>query len=224
MDWAEHQRIVFAARGLLPVGDIPFTVKPNKAGREAFARLQSAYQETGSRSVLKVSKGIHQPTVNPHLQLRLETTFGKGAEAQTAVNVFHLDVSAVDTPEMEDRFQWKGVQFSCVVGKNTYAWPENATSIIVKRERRNSVSSVDLNAHILAVAEAESLAKAEAEAKLLAERLEAFAKQHGIDGRNLNNFKKGRSVPGTDGAYQYGKPKPGDIGFQRRGTRGYVLV
>ena len=133
-------------------------------------------------------------------------------------------MDGLDTPDMADRFQWKGVQFSCVVGKNTYCWPENATPIIVKRVRRNSVSSVDLNAHILAMAEAESRAKAEAEAKLLAERLEAFAKNHGIVGRNVSNFKKGRSVPGTDGAYQYGKPKPGDIGFQRTGTRGYILV
>ena len=71
MDWAEHQRIVFNARSLLagPIETNPSDVK------KAFKELQSAYTEWTSRSVVKVSKGIHQPFDKPHLQLRMVTTY-----------------------------------------------------------------------------------------------------------------------------------------------------
>jgi hypothetical protein len=228
MDWAEHQRIVFEAGKLLPIGEIPFTVAPNRDGRDAFSRLQAAYHETGSRSVLKVSKGIHQPLTNPHLQLRLETSFGGGGGTpiQTAVNTFHLDVSAIDSTDLDDRFQWKGVQFSVVVGSKTYSWPESATRQFKQNSltRRNSISANDLNDHLQAVAAAKALAEAEALAALETARLKTFAASHGIVGSNVGGFLKGRGVPGTDGQYQYNKEKDLKIRFKAKGDSYFTIV
>lgn len=213
MDWAEHQRIVCSARGLLAgsIETAPADVK------KAFKELQSAYNDANSRSVVKVSKGIHQPAVNPHIQLRMVSTFRNAGVVTESVKQFHLDVSAVDTPHMADAFQWTGVQFSYVHNNQTYKWPQNATPIIKKRERRNSVSSVDLNAHIQRVA-------TEQAETLETEKLQGILAKYGIDKRNLASLRKGRSVPGRDGAYQYGKDAEGVLKFQKTGTKGYVEV
>ncbi len=146
MDWAEHQRIVCEARSLVQ-GDAPGTGVPKKV----FKQLKSAYNDLSSRSIVRVSKGIHQPTVDPHLQLRVTTDFG----AEVSSHKFHLNVSAVPVADPGglggERFQWKGVQFAFEHTDNQiYKWPAVAT-ISKKgsnRARRLSISSVDLQAHI----------------------------------------------------------------------------
>ncbi|MBX3603435.1 MAG: hypothetical protein KF863_22705 [Rubrivivax sp.] len=221
MDWAEHQRIVCDARKLL-AGEIE--ISPSDV-KKAFRELRSAYNDASSRSVVKVSKGIHQPTVNPHLQLRMVTTFGKGADAQEVVRKFHLDVSAVDTPEMEGRFRWTGVQFSYVHSNDqVYKWPVAATPVIVKRQRRLSVSSVDLSAHLQKQEQERQQEAARLEAEAEDRKLRGWLEQYGIAASNLNKLKRGQSVPGRDGAYQYGKVAAGKLAFQRTGTKGYQLV
>lgn len=218
MDWSEHQRIVCEARKLL-AGQIEIAPR---AVKEAFRELQAAYNDADSRSVVKVSKGIHQPTVNPHLQLRMVTTFRNGQVVNEVVRKFHLDVSAIDTPEMADRFKWTGVQFSFVHNNQTYKWPLAANPVIVKRERRKSVSTTDLAAHVQAL----ELERQKEAARLLAEaeeqQLRKWMQDYGIEKSNFSKLKRGQSVPGRDGAYQYGKSVQGQLTFQRTGTKGYV--
>lgn len=221
MDWAEHQRIVCEARKLL-AGEIE--IGPSDV-KKAFRELQSAYNDASSRSVVKVSKGIHQPTVNPHLQLRVVSTFRNGQEVTEAVRKFHLDVSAVDTPEMDGRFRWTPVQFSFKhTNKQRYQWPLAANPVIRKRERRLSVGSVELGAHL----QAQELERQKEAARLESEaedrKLRGWLAEYGIANSNLNKLKKGQSVPGRDGAYQYGKLAAGKLAFQRSGTKGYQLV
>lgn len=221
MDWAEHQRIVCEARRLL-AGEIE--IAPSDV-KKAFRELQAAYNDANARSVVKVSKGIHQPTVNPHLQLRVVSTFRNGQEVREVVRKFHLDVSAVDEPEMDGRFRWTGVRFSFKhTNDQRYTWPVAANPVIRKRERRLSVSSVDLAAHMQAL----ELERQQEAARLQSEaedrKLRAWLEQYGIAASNLNKLKRGQSVPGRDGAYQYGKIEPGRLAFQRKDTRGYLLV
>lgn len=216
MDWAEHQRIVCAARGLLAseIETAPSTVK------QAFKELQSAYNTADSRSVVRVSKGIHQPEDNPHIQLRVVTKFGQGQEA---VRKFHLDVSAQDTPLKDEAFQWAGVRFSFKHVNNRYYWPLAASPIVRKDARRKSISSVDLEAHVILMAEIAAEAKLEEEKKALDERLKAWMLKYGIVASNLSKLRRGSSVPGKDGAYQYGKDGS-ELRFQKTGTRGYVDI
>src|SRR5690348_17354316 len=104
MDWAEHQRIVYNARNLV-AGDL--AVAGPSDVRTAFKELKAAYEDPHTRSELFVSKGIHQPHDKPHLQLRLESTYyNKGDVSRVSKNTFHLHVSAVDTADKVDSFQW----------------------------------------------------------------------------------------------------------------------
>ncbi len=216
MDWAEHQRIVCEARKLLAtkIETAPSTV------RKAFEELKSAYEDGASRSEVRVSKGIHQPEDNPHIQLRVVTRFGKGEEA---VRKFHLDVSAVDTPLKEEAFQWTGVRFSFKHNNNHFYWPLAASPIIKKRERRKSISDVDLQAHVILLAEIKAEEERVEAAKALDEKLKALMLKYGIAASNLSKLRRGSSVPGKDGAYQYGKDGSG-LRFQRTDTRGYVDI
>lgn len=220
MDWAEHQRIVCEARKLL-AGTIEITPR---AVREAFRELQAAYNDANSRSVVKVSKGIHQPTVNPHLQLRMLTTFRNNQVVNEVVRKFHLDVSAVDTPDMADRFQWTGVRFSYVHDERSYSWPVAANAVIVKRARRISVSSVDLSAHLQALELERQQEAARRQADTVDQQLREWMKTYGIADGNLSKLRRGQSVPGRDGAYQYGKVAEGKLAFQKTGTRGYLVL
>jgi hypothetical protein len=214
MSWAEHQRIVCEARSLL-TGNI---VMSPSAVKKTFLELQSAYNKSDSRSVIRVSKGIHQPATNPHLQLRMVTTFyQQGGQAQEKISKFHLDVSAQDTPEMADRFQWVGVRFSLKEGATVYKWPANANPVISKKARRNSVSFADLNDHIQKVAE--ETAKNERKAWL-----EQQCSTYGINKSNLSKLGRGISVPGTGGAYQLASVDSTEMTFQKTGTRGYKPV
>lgn len=165
MTWAEHIRIVLEA-GKLLAGEVP----------EEFADLKHAYHGersgsgTGSVSSVElyVSKGIHQPETNPHIQLETEAQLltrdnpsDKKSKLVPRTDVppriwkYHLNVSAVDTPQKGDSFQWVGVQFSRQVGNTIHVWPKSAT-IVMKSPvttigRRNSISSADLDAHVKAV-------------------------------------------------------------------------
>jgi hypothetical protein len=155
MDWAEHQRIVFEARGLLAsaithTGDV----------KKAFNALKSAFEDQTSRTEVRVSKGIHQPFSNPHLQMRTVSTFrgAPGAAATEVVHKFHLNVSAVDTKEIEGRFRWVGVQFTYLHKSETYSWPKLPAAVQNKRDRRASISFASLAEHMTKLKE-EELAK-----------------------------------------------------------------
>ena len=148
MSWAEHQRIVCNSGGLL-VAEIAIL---HAEVQKIFDNLKSAFTASGSKYVVRVSKGIHQPFTNPHIQLYLQGTYReKGLTYyKESGKKFHLNLSAVDTAEKSDAFQWKGVQFSYMYDGMSYNWPLNAV-ITMKRPaigRRNSVSAVDLQAFI----------------------------------------------------------------------------
>jgi hypothetical protein len=173
MDWPEHQRIVFAAAGLL--ANLP-TENINAAG-ELLVKLKAAYNSDDY--VLKVTKGIHQPYTNSHIQVTLFESDGT-----TKVSSFHLNVSPAVTV-LADRFQWKPVQFTAeavewIKGQKImrYAeWPVGANHVFKNAganqgaPRRNSISSVDLEARVAANAERE--ARKQEKAAEEAERLKA---------------------------------------------------
>lgn len=209
MPWSEHQRIVCAAVHLLQ-GEPP----GNAAVKKIFKQLKSAYVDPPGRSVVRVSKGIHQPTVDPHLQLRTITDFG---DENISYHKFHLNVSAVAIPATDnledDRFQWTPVQFTFLHTNNqTYAWP--ALPVPVERKgdpkRRLSISAADLKAH---VADQLALKKAAEQAlfdKDYNEAVSAFHKEHG----------------GRKGIVAHANNKDGDFpkaNFQR-GTNARVIV
>ena len=103
MDFEEHRRVAFDALQLL-AGNL--AVADNAAGRK-LEQLKEAYEGGDPDDVLYVSKGIHQPNTNPHMQLRLE----RGNRSYT----YHLNVSVsdVDIPGLpQDYFHWIGVQFT----------------------------------------------------------------------------------------------------------------
>jgi hypothetical protein len=162
MNWAEHQGIVLNANKLL-AGEVP----------EEFADLKRAYygelgvSDTGSRWSVKifVSKGIHQPETNPHMQLETEaqlltrqypndrnSRLVPKADTPPRIWKYHLDLSAVDCKDKADSFQWVGVQFSRQVGSTIHVWPRTAVVVMkspaTTRGRRNSISSADLAAHV----------------------------------------------------------------------------
>ena len=195
MTWAEHQRIVCDSRLLLAT-DIQLAPE---AVQKAFAKLRSAFTESPSKFRVKVSKGIHQPTVNPHIQLYVQGTFRQQGVTYLKDHgtKFHLNLSAVDTAEMSDSFQWKGVQFSYKHDNLSYQWPVNAPVTMKSRAvgRRNSVSSVDLQAFI----NKQKADAVEAENKLKQDKFEAawallIAKHKPSNNKPTKNFHKGDTV------------------------------
>jgi hypothetical protein len=146
MDWAEHQRIVHGARGLL-AGAI--AINPPEV-QEMFEYLRTAYNDNTSASTVTVSKGIHQPTVNAHIQIELmRKYYDADDKIKRAYQRYHLNVSAVDTPGKDDSFQWTGVQFTVKHGETYYGWPIVANHRLKSGAlvRRNSISQVDLTKH-----------------------------------------------------------------------------
>ncbi len=132
MDFAEHQRIAWDALKLL-AGTM--AVADNPAGKK-LEQLKEAYDGNDASDVLYISKGIHQPTTNPHIQLQLKRSQGRSY-------TFHLNVStssAVIQGLPEDYFHWVGVQFAADVdlvpdGKVYAFWPLVAT--IDRKNRHN---------------------------------------------------------------------------------------
>ena len=118
MDFKEHQRIVFEARRLL-AGPMNLGDKSATPAGKALALLKNAYESSDADYVLKISKGIHQPTSNPHMQLKLKHGGKK--------YLYHLDVSMSEERIeglSEEYFHWEGVQFSAKFGDDDIArWP-----------------------------------------------------------------------------------------------------
>jgi hypothetical protein len=210
MDWAEHQRIVAEARGLLGDGKFGGEMEGRRnyiSGdvRTAFKQLYAAYAKSGA-SVVRVSKGIHQPTVDPHLQLRTSTQHDGGPVLH---HKFHLNVSAEPVPDVDGlgtgRFIWKPVQFAMKhLDDQVYRWPRVVT---VSRKdparrrgprvRRLSISTATLQAHMDVLAEQQAAAEeakreaaAAAARQLKADNFEAalatFAAAHGPKSGKIN--------------------------------------
>lgn len=147
MDWAEHQSIVVKGLALLAGDSVP----------ELFKQLKSAYEDTvvdGRKTKIYVSKGIHQPETNPHLQLETESKpINPKALGAPFIRRYHLVVSAVPMAQMDGRFKWTGVQFSCSDDDDAvHEFPRGVVPQMkapaATRGRRNSVSTADLAAHI----------------------------------------------------------------------------
>lgn len=147
MDWAEHQAIVVKALALLAGDTVP----------ELFKLLKSAYEDTvvdGRKTKIYVSKGIHQPETNPHMQIEAESKpINPKATGAPYIRRYHLVVSAVPTAQMDGRFKWTGVQFSCSDDDDAvHEFPRGVVPLMkapaATRGRRNSVSTADLSAHI----------------------------------------------------------------------------
>jgi hypothetical protein len=225
MDWAEHQRIVFNARKLMA------SWKPAEhtgKGKDAFRALKDAYDGSNKdRSVLKVSKGIHQPETNPHLQVRVVATF-HNVEQGTSMShtyTFHLNVSATelkDVKGLDDSFQWEGVQFSFEDANFWYRWPVLAVPARTKNSaptRRYSISYASLTEHMNDLAEQEKervRLEAQEQAKLKAANLEEsinldlerLEKEEGVVLRKKANEPSPKFFKGTTKAFvvnKYGK-------------------
>lgn len=193
MSFAEHQRIVCAARQLI------VTFAPDKttwaaggattAALAAFADMRECYDSADTRLTLKVSKGIHQPYHDPHMQLELHRD-GEAIKGRR----FHLNVSATPLAERPDylseqTYQWAAHSFGFMVDKRIFQWPENAGERLVKHRafkgatRRNSISDDGLKqariAHEMAVAKA---ARDEKVSKVLGPALVKFANENKKNG------------------------------------------
>ena len=224
MDWAEHQRIVCNAGKLLTSWT---SEKHTGKGKQAFRALKDAYDGSNKqRAVLRVSKGIHQPETNPHLQLRIvETFFNNEDKTSTSVNyTFHLDVSATEITSsgLVDRFQWDGAQFSYEDANRWYRWPVLAVPPRAKNSsasRRASISYASLQAHLNDLAEQEKKRlrqEALDQQKLQAQTLEGkinlelvrLKEEEQVELRRLKSEPSPKFFKGTTKAYvctKYGK-------------------
>ncbi len=216
MDWAEHQRIVCSARKLLTTWSAD---KHQGKAKDAFKALNDAYNTPDSRSVLRVSKGIHQPLVNAHLQLRVDRTFGSASKGNegSAVYTFHLNVEASEIKGVEgldNSFQWEGVQFSYKNEKVWAKWPALAVAPRMKNKltRRQSISAVDLAEHTRKLEqerkEKERLAAAASLEEQIQKALAVLEEKEGLTLRKLKNEPPAKFWKGTTKAFvvnKYGK-------------------
>lgn len=140
MNLEEHRRIVLEAKSLF-AGNAQFPAQGGDAW-ESLRQLRTIFTTTSDK-VVRISKGIHQPGVDPHLQLSAAVTLGN----ETRNVQFHLNLTAEDrdfdkTGDM--RFTWKAVQFTAVSGKVLAAWPANvARRVKEKNIRRLSISPAE---------------------------------------------------------------------------------
>jgi hypothetical protein len=217
MNWAEHQRIVCNARKLLT----SWTSDKHKGkAKDAFKALNDAYNTPDSRSEMRVSKGIHQPLTNAHLQLRVVASFGsvsKGTDAN-AVYTFHLNVGATEIKGidgLEDRFQWEGVQFTYENAKVWECWPALPVAPRMKESsasRRLSISAVSLAAHQRSLDEARKAEeRLDAQTTLegqIQKALDTLKEKEGLTLRKLKNEPPAKFWKGTTKAFVvngYGK-------------------
>lgn len=144
----------------------------NAAGKK-LEQLKEAYEGGNPDDVLYISKGIHQPQTNPHMQLRLK----RGNSSYT----FHLNVSVsdADIPGLpKEYFHWVGVQFtaeaSTVHGTVNAYWPLVAARDTKYRHprRRTSIAPQDIQGMI------EAIARATREAQEQANRIEQARLAH----------------------------------------------
>ncbi|MEL7468521.1 MAG: hypothetical protein AAFN27_08700 [Pseudomonadota bacterium] len=187
MAWAEHQRIVAEAASLVSGSGVPESLKNLKLAL-------TKRQDEGKKSSVYVSKGIHQPCTNPHMQLQTEThTKNNGSWGSAYIQTYHLNVSAeaqLDIEGMTDKFTWKGVQFTIGDGGQGKRWPEIANPVKKKAVgasgRRNSISGPAYADRVKQIArEAEAAAAEEAFDKLCT-AFEQLHKTKPID-RNVRN-------------------------------------
>jgi hypothetical protein len=157
MDFGEHQRIAFNALQLLE-GNL--AVADNAAGKK-LEKLKEAYEASKPDDVLYISKGIHQPDTNPHMQLKLK-------RGKASWYTFHLNVSVsdVDIPGLPEKyFHWVGTQFAAVDGTQTACWPLVAAhdTKYQHARRRWSIAPKDVKGTIENIARAARLAKGKAD-------------------------------------------------------------
>lgn len=191
MSFAEHQRIAFAARKFLvsfDAGEEHWANRPDDTDKAdattAFANLKDCYETSDSDFTMKISKGIHQPKTDPHMQIRLSSD-------EYSV-LFHLNVSATEADGkpagLTGRFHWEAHSYSCKFGGMIFSWPENAgepkkKDTYYRSARRNSISHAGLAA---AVREHERAERAriftERKAKVLGPALNEFIKLKGKGG------------------------------------------
>jgi hypothetical protein len=162
MDFKEHQRIAFDALQLL-AGNL---AAANNAAGEKLKELKEAYEGGDVDDVLYISKGIHQPAANPHMQLQLER--GKLSTSYT----FHLNVSMSDVPGLPNKyFHWVGVQFTAeaktIHGTVSACWPlipahENRN----QNRRRMSIAPENVQSTIEAIVRATQEANRKEQARL----------------------------------------------------------
>lgn len=198
MDWPEHQRIVCEARSLMV--DRPDLGSGDARARfvtEAFFDLYMAY--TANNVTLYVSKGIHQPNSNPHIQLL--TT--RGDTSYT----FHLVVSATGLPNAQGRFRWVGTKFTVIDNRYPYSWPLGVGNA-ERRGQRQSMSAVQLQGHINQLREREAaerqrqqLAAGAVRDAEFAAALTAFHREQGPQGLRIDfgktrpeNVKSGKAA------------------------------
>jgi hypothetical protein len=150
MSFEEHQRIVYEAlRTLLAVdmnlsNDLKF-----KPPWKWLDELQEAHNSV-SPYTLWITKGIHQPTTSPHIQLKLyyDDPLEETTKSTTKGNTYHLNVgrSAARIDRVghslpEPYFHWVGVQLTAAYNNITVCWPEQPTVLTdTTGQRRNSIA------------------------------------------------------------------------------------
>lgn len=168
MSFAEHQRIVCDAKVLIATLNYPQEDQDANKAKAALMILKSAYT-TNDTGAVYISKGIHQPRSDPHIQLSVDD----GGETY----LYHLDVSAHDVVTADDgsgHFHWRGVRFSARIRNDKPSWeaekydwavwPEGV--VVTKkafRSRRDSISGPQLIALNQRFAEEEARKKVQSD-------------------------------------------------------------
>jgi hypothetical protein len=201
MDFEEHQRIAFDALQLL-AGNL--AVADNAAGQK-LKELKDAYEAGDPADVLHISKGIHQPATNPHMQLQLK----RGNWSYK----FHLNVSVSSNRIQglpEEYFHWVGVQFTADAdtiphGKVHACWPLNPVWDMKNRHsrRRLSIAPQDIQDTINAIALAKQKAQDEANRQEQARQAQSKRDQT----RNLIKGQLGKQVWTIEGNVNKGLDK-----------------
>ncbi len=213
MGLEEHRRIVLAAVSLFLPANGAFLTE-NSRPAEYLRQLKAVYTTTSNKA-LKISKGIHQPTVNPHMQLTLDVDI----DGKTIPVAFHLNVSARDKGDDtsgERRFVWEGVQFTAAGHGQVACWPKQVNVLCkeTKSMRRRSIGQSDWDQVVEAVAAAKL--KAEQKKVTNANRAEETAFIQAWTLYRKNNFAKVKGLTGSLADIQKTLKESGE--FKQGGT------
>jgi hypothetical protein len=144
----EHIRIVKKA---LHMFEGQIDVDDSGPGEKLIA-LKEAYDRDWDSDFLYIMKGIHQPTSNPHMQLKLEF---EDVLDNKYKYLYHLDVSASEDPIQglsADYFHWVGVRFSATKDKDNEVvayWPKDNVKLTMKDSRRRmSIAPINVQGKI----------------------------------------------------------------------------
>jgi hypothetical protein len=192
MGFPEHQRIVCAAKTFIATMAYSDEELGENVAREALMILKEAFTDPDGGAVY-ITKGIHQPNYDPHIQLKVD-----GHD-----RLFHLNVSAEENVQAIDGhgfFHWKAVSVSARVRNHRgdpetqfdYAqWPAGVAAKLRRdANRRNSISSgrlLTLNAEIQAELDR---ARAQSERDTLKNKIVAAALKLGLTPKNLRDTGK----------------------------------